>query len=105
MIEISSEPVALGQLLSEHGKGVGHDLYGATTATTYEVVVMGVPMEFILDLALAEIGPRDEAEFGQEFEIAIHHRLIQGGIRSASSLQDLVSGDVLVALGQYRQHH
>ena len=104
MIEISGEPIALGQLLSERAKGVGQDLDGATTATTYEVVVMGVPMQFVLDMALAEIGPRDETEVGQEFEVAIHHGFIQGRKRPAGSLQNLVSGEVLVVLGQHRQH-
>ena len=99
MIEIGGEPVALGQLLFERGKGLGYDLSGGTADTTHEVMVVRMPVKLVLHLALAKICPRDETEIGQEFEIAIHHRFVEGGVRSARPLQDLVSSDVLGALG------
>lgn len=69
-----------------------------------KVVVMGMPVQFVFDAPMSQIGLGDEAQFGEQIERAIDRRLVQVRVALAHPRQNLFGGQVTIAFGDYGEN-
>ncbi len=103
MIEVGRETVLCSQCRFEPPQDIGSHLRHAPAIAADEVMVMWMPMQFVLDASLPEIGSRDESNGGEQFQVTVDDGFVKERISAAHAFENLFRAEVPVAGGDDRE--